>query len=124
MRDQRLDKLAKVLVGYSAGVKAGELVRISGDAIGLPLIEAIYEEVLLAGGHPFVSMSSDAMEEAFYRVASARQLEYISPVSQFIVENMDVSIGLWAQENTRAMTQVDPKKQAAAAQARRPMALC
>ena len=62
MRDQRLDKLAKVLVGYSASVKAGELVRISGETIGLPLIEAIYEEVLLAGGHPFVSMSSDAMD--------------------------------------------------------------
>ena len=121
MRDQRLDKLAKVLVGYSASVKAGELVRISGETIGLPLIEAIYEEVLLAGGHPFVSMSSDAMDEAFYRVASARQLEYVSPVSTFIVENMHVSIGLWAEENTRAMTNVDPKKQAAAAQARRPI---
>jgi aminopeptidase len=121
MRDQRLDKLAKVLVGYSASVKPGELVRISGETIGLPLIEAIYEEVLVAGGHPFVSMTSDAMDEAFYRVASARQLEYVSPVSQFIVENMDVSIGLWAEENTRAMTHVDPKKQAAAAQARRPI---
>ncbi len=121
MRDQRLDKLAKVLVGYSVSVKAGELVRISGETIGLPLIEAIYEEVLRAGGHPFVSMSSDAMDEAFYRVASARQLEYVSPVSKFIVENMDVSIGLWAEENTRAMTNVDPKKQAAAAQARRPI---
>ena len=119
MRDQRLDCLASVLVGYSAGVKPGELCRISGEAIGLPLIEAIYEQVLRAGGHCFVSMTSDAMDEAFYRLAEKTQLEYVSPVSKFIVENVDVSIGIWAEENTKSMTNVDPKKQAAAAQARR-----
>ncbi|NNM85765.1 MAG: aminopeptidase [Phycisphaerales bacterium] len=121
MRDQRLDKLASVLVNYSAGVKPGDLVRISGEAVGLPLAEAIYEHVLVAGGNPFVSLLSDAMEEAFYRVASQQQLEYVSPISQFIVENINVSIGLWADENTKSMTHVDPKKQAAAAQARKPI---
>ncbi len=121
MRDQRLEKLAKVLVGYSAAVKPDELVRISGEVVGLPLIEAIYEEVLRAGAHPFVTMVSDAMEEAFYRVAGPQQLEFISPVAKYIVETIDVSIGLWAEENTRAMTNVDPKRQATAAQARRPI---
>ncbi len=119
MRDQRLDKLAAVLVGYSAAVKPGELCRVSGETVGLPLIEAIYEQVLRAGGHCFVTMTSDAMDEAFYRLAQKPQLEFVSPISKFIVENMDVSIGLWAEENTKSMTNVDPKKQAAAAQARR-----
>lgn len=121
MRDQRLDKLASVLVGYSAGVKPGDLCRLTGESVGLPLLEAIYEQVLKAGGHPFVSVLSDAMEEAFYRVAGEAQLQYVSPISKFVVENIDVSIGIWADENTKSMSNVDPRKQAAAAQARKPI---
>ena len=121
MRDQRLDKLASVLVGYSAGVKPGDLCRITGESVGLPLLEALYEHVLKAGGHPFVSVLSDAMEEAFYRVASEAQLQYVSPISSFVVDNIDVSLGIWADENTKSMSNVDPRKQAAAAQARKPI---
>ncbi|HMD55408.1 MAG TPA: aminopeptidase [Phycisphaerae bacterium] len=121
MRDQRLDKLADVLVGYSTGVKPGQLVRISGSAISLPLIDAIYEKVIIAGGNAFVSLVSDAMADAFYRYASEDQLKYLSPIAQFITDKIDVSIGLWGEENTRSMTNVDPKKQAMASQARKPI---
>ncbi len=121
MRDQRLDRLADILVHYSAGVKRGDLVRIQGDVVGLPLIEAINERVLAAGAYPFVLMSSDAMLEAFYRVATPEQLSHLSPVSQYLVETIDVSIGLWGDSNTKSLSQVDPQKQALAAQARRPV---
>ncbi|HTV48019.1 MAG TPA: aminopeptidase [Phycisphaerae bacterium] len=121
MRDQRLDKLADVLVGYSTGVKPGQLVRISGSAISMPLIEAIYEKVIAAGGNAFVTVTTDAMTEAFYRNASDEQLKYLSPIAEFITDKIDVSIGLWGEENTRSMTNVDPKKQAMAAQARKPI---
>ena len=40
MRDQRLDKLADVLVRYSTKVKKGDLVAIAGDPVAMPLIEA------------------------------------------------------------------------------------
>ncbi len=121
MHDQRLDRLAEILVGYSARVKKGDLVRIQGDVVGLPLIEAIYERVLIAGGHPFVTAASDAMSEAFYRVATPEQLAYLSPISRYIVDTIDVSIGLWGESNTKSMSGVDPRKQSAAAQARRPI---
>ncbi len=121
MRDQRLDKLADILVHYSAGIKKGDLVRIQGDVVALPLVEAIYEKALAAGGDPFVLLSSDAMAEAFYRVATPEQLSFLSPVSQYLVEKIDASIGLWGDSNTKSMSQVDPKKQAMAAQARRPI---
>ncbi len=121
MRDQRLEKLAGVLVEYSAAVKKGDLCRISGESAGLPLMEALYERILQAGGHPFVMTQTDAMEEAFYRVASEEQLRFISPVSQYIVDKIDVSMGIWADENTKSMTGVDPRRQAMAAQARKPI---
>ena len=57
MTDPRVSKLAEVLVNYSAGVKPGQLVRISGAAVAIPLVVEIYAKVLAAGGHPFVKLA-------------------------------------------------------------------
>jgi aminopeptidase len=120
MRDSRLDILADVLVNYSTRVKKGDLVRINGKVVGLPLMEAIYEKALKAGGNPFVTMGSDAMEEIFFQTATDEQLSFVSPLTTFIAENIDVSIGLWADENTKNLSNVEPGKQALASQARKP----
>jgi aminopeptidase len=119
LRDQRLDKLAKTIVHYSTAVKPGQLVRISGDPVAIPLIEAIYEEVLIAGAHPQVRCMPDSLQEIFYRHANKEQLQYVSPLSKHEYETIDVSIGIWAETNTKALTNVDPKKQGMASAARR-----
>ncbi len=120
MRDPRLDKLACVLVRYSTNVQPGQLVRIAGDAVGLPLIEAVYEEVLRAGGHPMVRLSTQAMQDAFFELANDDQLEHMNPLLVPEIETIDAAIGLWADTNTKAMSQVDPAKQGKVSTARRP----
>ena len=52
MRDPRVDNLARILVGYSTEVKEGDTCVIEGPTAGEPLIAAVYEEVLAAGGQP------------------------------------------------------------------------
>ena len=52
MRDPRVANLARILVGYSLEVADGETCLIEGSAAGEPMIAAVYEEVLRAGGHP------------------------------------------------------------------------
>ena len=42
--DVRVQKLARVLVNYSLKVKKGQLFRIEGELVTLPLIKAVYEE--------------------------------------------------------------------------------
>jgi len=121
MRDARIDKLADVIVRYSTRVNEGELVRIAGDPIATPLIEAIYERCLKAGAHPFVQCSPDSLSELFYRHAGEAQLKHVNPVSKYTIQKIDVNIGLWAETNTKAMSGVDPAKQASASAARRPI---
>jgi len=120
MRDPRLDKLAAVLVNYSTGIKKGDLVRIGGEVPGLPLIEALYEQVLLAGGHPFVQLSSDNMDDAFFRLATDAQLSFVNPLQRQMVDTIDAYIGVWAKENTKSRSRVLAEKQALASQARKP----
>src|SRR5438477_10391830 len=120
MRDSRVDKLASVLVRYSTGVKKGDVVRIGGEVPGLPLMEALHEQALLAGAHPFIQLTTDTIDDAFFRIATEEQLSYISPINAFLVEHMDVYFGIWADENTKSRSNVPAEKQALASQARKP----
>ena len=118
MRDPHLDKLADVLVRYSTRVKPGDLVRISGETIAMPLLEAIYEKVLDAGGHPLFRATPDSLSELFFAHANDEQLRYLDPVTTHEIESIDVSIGVWAETNTKALSRVDPRRQGARSAAR------
>jgi aminopeptidase len=119
VRDQRAENLAKILVRYSTAVKEGETCVVSGTSSGEPLILAIYEEVLRAGGHPIIQMSPDEAIASYYRLASDAQLEWVSPTTEWTVAHSDVRIGVMSEPNTRALSRVEPAKQARVAQARR-----
>lgn len=121
MRDPRLEKLADVLVNYSVGVKKDQLVRITGAPVSLPLVMAIYRKVLEAGGHPFLRMAPEEAQENFLKIASEEQLKFLNPISLFEIEKIDCSIGIWADENTRSLTNVDPKRVGMSQAARKPI---
>lgn len=121
MRDPRLDKLADVIVRYSTGVKKGQLVRLTGEPVSIPLIEAIYEACIKAGAHVQVKCVPDSLAGLFYEHADEEQLKYVSPLALHEVKTIDVSIGLWAETNTKAMSKVDPRKQAITSSARKPI---
>lgn len=121
MRDQRLDKLADVLVNYSVKVQPGQLVRINGDQVGADLLEAVYEAVLKAGGHPLLRCGIESCQDIFLQSASEEQLKYVNPVAMAEIEHIDASIGLWADNNTKSATRVDPKRSGLASSARKPI---
>jgi aminopeptidase len=121
MRDSRLEKLADVLVNYSVGVKKGQLVRINGPVVSQPLVLALFRKVLAAGGHPMVRMAPEETAEIFVKHATDEQLRYLNPVAVFEYERIDCSIGIWADENTKALTNSDPKKLGLQQAARKPL---
>jgi aminopeptidase len=111
VRDPRVEGLARILVGYSTEVKAGEVVSIDGESAAEPLLLAVYEEVLKAGAHPILNVSLDGQAVAYYRHASDAQLDWISPVSEWLLDNVDVRIAVGASTNTRELSAVPPERQ-------------
>jgi aminopeptidase len=111
VRDPRAENLAKILVGYSTEVKAGEVVAIDGEVGAEPLLRAVYEEVLKAGANPILNVALDGLAAIYYNHATDEQLEWISPVTQWMVENADVRIGIGASANTRELSAVPPERQ-------------
>lgn len=119
MRDQRLDRLADVLVRYSTRVKRGDVVSVHSEPDALPLVEAVFEAVLKAGGHPVWAARSDALDVALMEHASDEQLAWVSPFDAYRVETMDVHIGLWADVNTRSMSRFEAARLAKRQQSRK-----
>jgi aminopeptidase len=111
MRDLRVTNLARILVEHSTGVKEGDVCTIEGGSAAEPLLQAVYEEVLKAGGNPIMQMALDGQQSAFFEHASDRQLDWVSPTSEWIVENADVRIAVMASQNTRALSKVPPERQ-------------
>ena len=119
MTDKRMKKLADVLVNYSVKVKPGDWVYINSSIVAMPLLKEVYKQVLLAGGNPTTNIYQDDINELFYKNAGDAQLEFVPPNLKLVYETADVLIHLRGAENTRALSGVDPKKQAKRAQATR-----
>ncbi|MDH5753931.1 MAG: aminopeptidase [Candidatus Bathyarchaeota archaeon] len=109
MVDHRIEKLAKLCVHYSIDVKTEEKVLIQGSELAFPLINEIYKECLLSDAYPLIVPNLD-VEYTFFKHAKEHQLRFVSPFEKFIVENMDVSIGIWCQPNPKRLTNIDPSK--------------
>ncbi len=118
MTDPRIEKLAHLLVNYSVAMRPGDKVLITGDAVGEPLLKAVYTETLRAGGHPLMMVNLPGADELLFRYASDEQLQHVPEPLKLVTDTYDVHISIWGEENTRALTNVDPVKQVLHAQAR------
>jgi len=109
--DPKVQNLAKILVGYSTEVKEGEVVSIDGESAAAPLLLAVYEEVLKAGANPVMNIALDGQIAAYFKHAGDRQLEWISPFAEWMVDHADVRIAIGATTNTRELSGVPPERQ-------------
>lgn len=112
MRDPRLDRLADVLVRYSTKVRKGDLVQIKSEAIAMPLIEATFEAVLRAGGHPYWTPRSEDLQEIMLTHGTEEQLRFVSPLEIQQMQAIDVHISFWSELNTKFLGAVDPARTA------------
>jgi aminopeptidase len=121
VKDPRIEALAQILVRYSTKVQPGELTVIQSTTTAEPLVQAIYEEVLRAGGQPVFNLSPEGAQAAFYELANDDQLGFVAPPVRWGFEEADVRIAVLAEANTRALTRSDPDKQSRTQKARKPL---
>ena len=121
MRDQRAEALAAILVRYSTRVEAGDVCVIQSSTAAEPLVQAVYEEVLRAGGLPVLSLTTEGAAAALYELASDDQLDWVAPPAMWAAEEADVRIAIMADQNPRELSEVDPRRQQRTSRARKPL---
>ena len=108
---ERLRHLADTIVGYSAGVKSGELVLLEGSVAVEPLIDELYRSVLKAGAHPVTRVELE-VTEFLLADGSDEQVEWVNPARREDIERADVRIVIEGATNTKSLSAVDPARQA------------
>jgi aminopeptidase len=119
--DPRIQKLAKTLIHYSIGLKRGQLLKILGEPVSLPLIKAVFEEAVRVGAHPYTVLRIPDNEETMLKHGSDAQLKYISPITRFEGNKIDALVAIWGSENTKYLSGINPKRQAMSRKSRGPL---
>lgn len=119
MRDQRVEKLADILVDYSIKIGHEDVVFIRASYLAEPLILAVYQRCLQRGAHPIVKTSIPSLEPVFYRFAQDHQLDFVPESERWLWENCDVNIYITAEANTRALSKASPERMTRAKLARK-----
>ncbi|MBI5360440.1 MAG: aminopeptidase [Planctomycetes bacterium] len=117
--DRCVENLADVLVGYSTSVKKGDNVFIFSTPLCAPLIKQVYKKILLKGANPVVRLSLPGLQNIFYDCATDKQISYVPKFELYEARHMDVRIFIAGDTNLRSMANVDSKKLALSAKARR-----
>jgi aminopeptidase len=117
--DARIQKMADVLINYSTAVQPGERVLLRGlSPESAPLIEAMYQEALRAGGEAFTYIHI-SNEDALAIEASddLSLLEVPNPMMMMMYETCDVIIRVESSENPQALADYPLDKQSARSKA-------
>jgi len=110
MHDPRVEKAARVLVDYSTRVKKGDRVIISAQFDASPVALAVYKLCLKRGAYPVIRCAMPGANHMFFKYASDSQLKRFPKVAMYEIKNTDVFINLFADYNTRELTNVDPNR--------------
>jgi aminopeptidase len=114
MADPRITRWAQTLVGYCLNIQPGHVVIVNSTSLAEPLIAETYREVLRAGGHPVVKLQLAELNRLLLAEGSDEQLAWTNPGDRAEMEHANALLGISASANTRALTNVDPVRQAIA----------
>ena len=107
------DQLATTLITANAGVKADDIVLITGTAADLQLLEDLAVQARKVGAHPLIAVGSDRLERRMF-VDVPPELDTQSP--RFALELariVDVQINVPTGNDPGLMTDVPPERLAA-----------
>ena len=110
MSDPRLARLAELLVNYSIELQPGQQVRIDAATVAAPLVTEVYRAAVRAGAHPRPRIEVEGLDVITFAEANDEQLVFVSELERQEVEQLDAVVTIWADRNTRALTQADPAR--------------
>lgn len=98
--DRRWHQVADLLVNYSTQVQTGERVMIAMRETHIfPLVRAVYEAVIKAGGLPQVQFLSDHLDHSMMLYGNQEQLNWVPELEAYGMEWADVYLGLRGAHN-------------------------
>jgi len=105
-----VEKLAVLATEYCLPVSEGKKIGIVGEIVATPLIQELYKHILLKGGHPIPHLRLEGLDELFFTHATDKQLTFTSPFIRFFYSEIDAAFRIFAETNTKRLTNIPPTK--------------
>jgi aminopeptidase len=109
--DNRIEKLATILVDHSTRIQPGDRVAIEATTAAAPLVRALYARILERGGHPHLLLDLPDQEEIFFEHASDKQLDFAPTFRKLAYDQFESRIRIASATNTRSLSAVEPARQ-------------
>jgi aminopeptidase len=120
--DNRIKKLADVLVHYSCNIQKGERVLISYDGDSAkPLVKQIIKEVYACGGYPYTEIRDSSITREILLGCNEEQLEFMNEYQLYQMKGMQAYIGIRAFDNASEQADVPPAQQSLYSRVLRPV---
>jgi aminopeptidase len=110
MRDERLTRLADLLVRYSTEVKKGDKVFVGAEDAAIPFIIEVAKAAVKAGGLVEYSVGLAEVTESILRYGDDGQAGEPDHAFGLAAREGDVWITAWGSKNVRAHNTVPPDK--------------
>jgi len=105
-----VEKLATLTTDYCISVLEGKNIGIGGHVVAAPLIQELHKQIIIKGGHPVPQLKLDGFEENLFNYGTERQLSFVSPFTRFFYSEIDALIVIFAENNTKRLSNVSPTK--------------
>ena len=118
---ERTKRLADILVNYSLTIKKDDIIIIQCDKASIPLAQECYRLILERGAFPRVKFSLPGQQYIYFNHAKNNHLTNMSKLD---LEEMKKSAGIImikSSDNTKELTNIDPKKVALKRKANHPI---
>ncbi|MGM0366644.1 MAG: aminopeptidase [Actinomycetota bacterium] len=110
MKDKRIERLAKNLIGYSCSIKEGQRVLI--ECVGmsaLQLVRVLVGEVYRVGAEPYVSLADNVIKREILKSVTRKQLDFMAECDLVQMKGMNAFIGIRASSNVNELADVKSK---------------
>lgn len=108
--DQRIERLAKIIVNHSIEAKKGEKVLIESCTEAAPFILELYKQILLKGAIPITKITLPGMAYVYYKNATYEQLRHFPEANMYEMKKIDCWIGISCSSNLKELSNIEPKK--------------
>ncbi|MBQ7348626.1 MAG: aminopeptidase [Clostridia bacterium] len=106
MQDQRITRLAKVLVNYSVNLQKGEKILIEAKGVDYMVVNAIVKEVYAAGGLPFVEIYDNRVTRELMMGMTEELVKLRAKYDGYRMAEMDAYIGIRGGDNCNELSDV------------------
>ncbi|MCS7386644.1 MAG: aminopeptidase [archaeon GB-1867-005] len=121
MVDERLRKVAEILVDYSTEIKEGDRVLIHAGLEAKDLALEIYRLSILRGAHPWIKIDLPLADYIFYKYATDNQINWFPEHEYYEIQHTDVYFAIRAPTNLRELINIDPGRISARLKVLRPI---